>query len=90
MKRLKLSLENLEVESFTTDGRSLVDRGTVHGQLNRDPGSGECSDSSDTFQLCLGTAACHSEQYTCAVSCNGTCAGGTCYGTCAVQGAYCV
>jgi len=94
MKKLRLSLEELAVESFTTQRDAPV-RGTVAGnqttgvQIICDcPTNGYENTCRDCSNSCLGTceASCNG---TCDASCNGTCDGctetvddWTCRGTC--------
>ncbi|HEV2736456.1 MAG TPA: hypothetical protein VGV85_16540 [Longimicrobiaceae bacterium] len=85
MKKLKLDLEDLTVESFATTPESRGEGGTVFGQNHCTcytqctcPGCPTCDAS------CNGTCG-----GTCDASCNGTCGGtcdfscgDTCYETC--------
>ncbi len=79
MKKMKLSLDDLKVESFQTTPEVAGEEGTVVGYITCDltvcnecgPGCGSTRQAS-----CNGT---------CAASCNGTCdpsCGGTCSSTC--------
>jgi len=71
MKKLKLELDELKVESFQTD-RGASARGTVRGQ-----GEGSYELGCPTMDpSCNGSC-----EGTCPGSCVGTC-GGSCYGSC--------
>jgi len=83
MKKLSLSLENLSVESFTTDG-TAARRGTVEARSATMYADESC------FGTCNGTcypASCASCDYSCN-GCGGgtaggyTCGAATCGGTC--------
>ncbi len=84
MRKLKLDLEELAVESFATTPESRGEGGTVFGQNHCTcytqctcPGCPTCDASCNG--TCGGTCA------TCAASCNGTCGAtcaASCYGTC--------
>jgi hypothetical protein len=80
MKKMKLSLDDLKVESFqTTPEGAEGDRGTVYGYISCDL---------TICQECGPTCACTRDPScngTCAASCNGTCyasCGGTCNVSC--------
>ena len=82
MKKLKLDLEDLAVESFATTPEAGRDGGTVFGQQCTCytqctcPGCPTCAGYGTCDASCNGT---------CAASCNGTCGAtcdGSCYGTC--------
>ncbi|MET0399703.1 MAG: hypothetical protein ABW277_23145 [Longimicrobiaceae bacterium] len=85
MKKLKLDLEELSVESFATTPDARVDGGTVFGQQCTCytqctcPGCPTCDASCNG--TCGGTCGA-----TCNASCDGTCGCGTgdlsCVGTC--------
>lgn len=64
MRKLKLSLEDLHVESFTPDARD-AEEGTVHGRETFMPGSCWPDCSADT--LCVA-GPCETDDRTC-----GTC-----------------
>lgn len=64
--KLKLNLDQLSVDSFSTE-KGPKQSGTVFGE--------QCT--CQTACTCPGCPTCD----TCAASCNGTC-GATCYGTC--------
>ncbi len=69
MKKLRLELDNLQVESFATD-RGEGDRGTVEGHIStRCTGGGMTCDAGNT---CGDNATC-GQNATCYVSCNGSC-----------------
>jgi hypothetical protein len=77
MRKLKLDLEDLAVESFATTSESRGEGGTVFGQNHCTcytqctcPGCPTCD------ATCNGSCV-----NTCAASCNGTC-GGTCGASC--------
>jgi hypothetical protein len=85
MKKLKLELDNLTVESFDTTGVQKP-RGTVVGEqctcwTNCDTCPG-CPTCDATCAYTCDDATCPNCP-TCAASCNGTCNEYTCYGTCA-------
>ncbi len=70
MKKLNLNLEDLKVESFDTLPRALNDQeGTVQG-YGTPP------------LISCGETACDETCLSCDPSCNGTCQGNTCEGTC--------
>jgi hypothetical protein len=72
MKKLKLDLEDLSVESFATTPEPRAEGGTVFGQ--------QCT--CYTQCTCPGCPTCDAScNGTCDASCNGTC-GGTCGATC--------
>ncbi|HEY0016230.1 MAG TPA: hypothetical protein VGC13_07920 [Longimicrobium sp.] len=85
MKKLKLQLDDLGVESFDTTC-TVREKGTVVGE------QGTCT--CNTQCTCPGCPTCYNTcAYTCddatcpacptcAASCNGTCVGATCYDTC--------
>jgi len=80
MKKLRLSLDDLHVESFRTD-RGAEPRGTVHARDVAGGGEAIDTDVITIVKSCYGThcdPSCNNN--TCGVSCNGTCA--TCNGTC--------
>jgi hypothetical protein len=85
MKKLKLSLEDLRVDSFTTS-RPDNEKGTVLGR-EQETQPVQCRPS---YQPSCGVSCaggtCDGETcpYTCAESCNGSCGEGSCYYTCAV------
>lgn len=93
MKKLRLELDALRVESFET-AIAREPRGTVHGRgwtdvvvyCRTDRPVGECYPTN--YDLAFGTddsgdcsISCNA---TCAASCNGTC-DGSCNGTCAAS-----
>jgi hypothetical protein len=83
MNKLKLSLEDLSVESFDTTPAALVkEGGTVFGQQCTCYTQCTCPGCPTCDASCNGTCG-----GTCEASCNGTC-GPTCdvscYGTCGV------
>lgn len=68
MKKLKLDLDDLQVESFhTTPGSARLDGGTVQGYTGE-----QCIPTVEgpTCSTCQG--------WTCDPSCNGTCGGASC------------
>ncbi len=79
MKKMKLSLDDLKVESFETTPESKDDsQGTVFAYFT--PGLGNTCDPGCTNATCGPTCAtCDS---TCVNTCGNTC-GSTCEGTCA-------
>jgi len=73
MRKLKLDLDRLSVESFDANGSEGAQRGTVEAH------SIVCNSFIDTCGTCdPSCASCVS----CYNSCNNTC-GNSCYGTCA-------
>lgn len=73
--KLKLDLDELQVESFDTAADEQGRRGTVRG-------NDLCTCNCCETDACTAQTACG--QATCAVSCNGTCnewTCGDCYGT---------
>lgn len=79
MQKLKLSLDDLQVESFRTVPEARGAEGTVHG--NAVGGDAVDTDMITIVKSCYGThcdPSCNNN--TCNASCNGTCA--TCHGTC--------
>lgn len=80
MRKLKLSLDSLQVESFDTDASQSM-RGTVAGRAVTDYPD-ECVTPAGTcFKNCSVDATCNSCDYSCAGSCWGTC-GASCNGSC--------
>lgn len=73
MKKLKLELDDLQVESFQT-ARAEPRRGTVRGNI---PPTWNCTDYVD----CTWDFGCETEVVSCNGSCNGSCAD-TCWGSC--------
>ena len=74
MRKLRLEIADLKVESFDTHTGSRVHGGTVHGRIrNQDPGYIE------TYDECGGATP-----YSCEYGCGGATAscGGTCDNTC--------
>jgi len=80
MKKLSLALEDLAVESFTTDGAASR-RGTVEARSGTTYRDESCGGT--CVQTCY-PASCASCAFTCDASCGGcggsgfTCAGATC------------
>lgn len=77
MRKLKLSLDTLQVESFAATGNEPA-RGTVPGHAFTEYADESC------FESCNGTCpanGCGSGYASCYGSCYGTC-GATCYNTC--------
>jgi hypothetical protein len=84
MKKLKLDLEGLVVESFATTPESRGEGGTVFGQQCTCYTQCTCPGCPTCDASCNGTCG-----GTCEASCNGTCGdscagscGGSCYDTC--------
>jgi hypothetical protein len=84
MKKLKLDLEDLSVESFATTPDSRGEGGTVFGQQCTCYTQCTCPGCPTCDASCNGTCG-----GTCDASCNGTCGGscdfsceGTCYDSC--------
>jgi hypothetical protein len=90
MKKLKLDLNDLKVESFETANGSVLNKGTIHGQL-RPP----CSDSGgncdgggnggtgggwSTYDPTCNTPGTCVNIHSCAATCAHSCGVGTCYG----------
>ncbi|HET7461786.1 MAG TPA: hypothetical protein VFJ82_11090 [Longimicrobium sp.] len=85
MKKLKLELDSMEVESFET-ATTEQDPGTVRAHLTYDPEAG-CGPTEES--RCVTDCGC-SGMWTCPGSIPGTCDGGvTCYGTCHTAQCYC-
>jgi hypothetical protein len=84
MRKLRLQLEDLRIDSFTTTG-SQKEKGTVFGEQCTCQTACTCPGCPTCDASCNGTCGA-----TCEASCNGTCdaacdtAGGgyTCYWTC--------
>jgi len=80
MKKLKLQLDELQVESFQT-ARGHATRGTVQGNA---PPTSMCTDYID----CTWDFGCETQVASCNGSCGNTCdatcgsCNGTCYGSC--------
>lgn len=69
MKKLRLQLENLQIESFAT-GNGEADRGTVEGHVSTlCTGGGRTCDAGNT---CGANDTC-GDNGTCYISCNGSC-----------------
>ncbi len=83
MRKLKLDLEELSVESFATTPEARGESGTVFGQ--------QCT--CYTQCTCPGCPTCDAScNGTCDASCNGSCdasCNGTCDGTCPASGYTC-
>ena len=73
MRKLKLQIDELRVDSFDTDDRGAARRGTVAGQL---------------LAYSLDQSGCEIYSGCCTHSCNGTCAGATCGSTCICPSAH--
>ncbi len=83
MKKLKLEIENLAVESFDTSA-SEKPKGTVFGEQCTCQTACTCPGCPSCDYTCAYTcddATCPACP-TCAASCNGTCNEASCYGTC--------
>ena len=86
MNKLKLSLEELSIESFDTTAPERKPEGTVFGEQNpcTCPTACTCPGCPTCYNTCAYTCddntcpACP----TCANSCDGTCAGTTCITRC--------
>jgi hypothetical protein len=76
MNKLKLNLEDLAVESFSTTPEAQKENGTVFGQQCTCFTQCTCPGCPTCDATCNGTCAA-----TCNASCNGTC-GGTCAASC--------
>lgn len=76
MKKLRLNLDELEIESFATTAEAdALEEGTVHGYHCT---CNCCTDNDPTcYNTCAGNATCHR---TCVG--NNTCGQTACYGTC--------
>ncbi|HEU0052026.1 MAG TPA: hypothetical protein VFQ39_02570 [Longimicrobium sp.] len=96
MKKLRLDMEDLRVESFQTAGGAGLSRGTVRGHATLR----HCTEFVDcTIDFGCGTVGCGtgaaSCNGTCDASCNGSCAscvatcGASCNGTCDATCASC-
>jgi hypothetical protein len=86
MKKLKLDLEDLSVESFATTPDPRRDGGTVFGQQCTCYTQCTCPGCPTCDASCNGTCG-----GTCEASCNGTCAGtcgASCNGTCGCEFTY--
>lgn len=70
MEKVRLDLDELEVQSFVTTGADPQPRGTVHGNE-------QCS-----CQCCPTDPALNTCWNSCADTCWATCAGDTCWGSC--------
>jgi hypothetical protein len=88
MRKLKLDLDQLTVESFDTNAPDGPRRGTVRAFMPPTPFITcplTCADTCDTCDYsCGGTcdATCNCTGYTCCASCGGTCNGPSDCGTC--------
>jgi hypothetical protein len=80
MKKLKLEMDELRVESFQTTAAGGAARGTVRGNNITHGESWDLPCIPDDGNQTLDPALCATQVYTCAASCNGTC--NSCYGTC--------
>jgi hypothetical protein len=85
MKKLRLDLESLEVESFAVDAKSARRSGTVLGAgvFNKDPGDTSYGGSSGDI-FCISNAPCvPSDVGSCGGTCEFTCVGfNTCHAPC--------
>src|SRR5206468_6458154 len=76
-RKLRLDLQDLQVESFDSDSRTAANRGTVQG--NEETSYNTCETNTCGFETCAADTCMAG---TCAASCNGTCfntcAGGAC------------
>jgi modification target Cys-rich repeat protein len=95
MKKLKLRLDALKVESFGTTAARIEDAGTVRahagGMLDEEEAEAITSRPKTNDASCLNS--CYASCWgTCSASCNGTCAWSCepgCTDTCATGGAIC-
>ena len=81
MQKLKLSLDDLQVESFRTVPDAAGEAGTVRGNVAAGDAEIVDTDMITIVKSCYGThcdPSCNNR--TCIASCNGSCA--TCNGTC--------
>ena len=85
MKKLKLDMDDLRVESFHTAGAPTLKRGTVRGHATLR----HCTEFVDcTIDFGCGTVGCGTGDCTNVASCNGTC-DASCNGSCASCAATC-
>jgi hypothetical protein len=67
-RKIRLELEELAVESFSTEGDAAALRGTVHGRYTQDPQI-DCQQATISGTMpCLCNSA--GEQYSCDSTCN--------------------
>lgn len=76
-RKIKLSLEDLKVESFTTEDRVTEMSGTVHGYVTETHGCGQTCYPDHT---CVDT--CNTDGESCLMSCAMCTQTGECGGTC--------
>ena len=81
MKKMKLNLDALGVESFDTSGADAK-RGTVFGEQCTCYTNCTCPGCPTCYASCNGTCGGTCGENTCAASCNGTCGAATCDYTC--------
>src|ERR1700755_1734565 len=87
MRKVRLDIDALEVESFATDG--WIGKGTVRGHGSEDgtfvslyPNAVEgCAGDGGTRVPCGGGATCSCQPQTCAASCYVTACGNSCHAT---------
>lgn len=79
MKKLKLNIDDLKVESFETNNNTEQKEGTINGFAINTKGNGD-SCSLTCHDTCL---TC--EQHTCLNTCYETCAGASCDPTCGIS-----
>lgn len=88
MRKLKLDLDHLAVESFDTNPPEGAQRGTVLGLAPTRFDTCLCTGGGATCGLSCDPGCDNSVGGTCDVSCNGTCVGScnctgnSCYGSC--------
>jgi hypothetical protein len=92
MKKLRLDVDALQVESFAAVGYAAP-AGTVQGHFNRDPGSADCDGGGwgslfGTCEGCPTVGTCVGPTYCCPETWRPTCPQ-TCYATCAQTCASC-
>jgi hypothetical protein len=75
MRKIKLDVEGLQVDTFEVESGGVDGRGTVQGNMpvrNQDPGTLDCTGTSgSTYFSC--TTPYPTNDNTCQGSCNGTC-----------------
>ncbi|MGD8778127.1 MAG: hypothetical protein PVH88_04120 [Ignavibacteria bacterium] len=89
MKKLKLNLEDLRVESFELNSGKEVKKGTIHGNEEATVGGDTC-DESCVFGTCYVSCDVTCDQFTCHNTECGQNTCDTCYETCAGYGKTCI
>jgi hypothetical protein len=83
MRKLKLSVENLQVESFDPEAAPMDQEGTVHGRETVEPMSCWPACSDDTY---CAASRCNTNQATCPTCIEeqyaSQCGGHSCYDVC--------